>query len=217
VTIRVLVADDHAQFRAMVVEALEDAGLDVVAQAATGTNAAELAIRHRPDVCLLDIRMPDDGIVAARRIATTLPETHILMLTVSPESDDVLDALQAGADGYLLKGIPPEHIANAVRAVSDGEAVIAPTVAPALVSEIRRSRDRHLRTSSGASVRLTDREWEILELLDEGCSTSDIAETLFVAPVTIRSHIAALMRKLDVRDRADAVSLYRERRPSTTR
>ena len=91
-------------------------------------------MQHRPDVCLLDIRMPGDGIVAARRIATTLPDTHILMLTVSPESDDVLDALQAGADGYLLKGMPTEQIADAVRAVADGEAVIAPTVTPALVT-----------------------------------------------------------------------------------
>ena len=215
-TVTVLVADDHAQFRAMVAESLEDAGLNVVAQAATGKTAAELAMRYRPDVCLLDIRMPGDGIVAARRIATTLPQTHILMLTVSPDSDDVLDALQAGADGYLLKGIPTEHIADAVRAVAEGEAVIASTVTPALVHEIRRSRDRHLRTSSGRSVRLTEREWEILELLDDGCSTSDIAEALFVAPVTIRSHIAALMRKLEVRERPEAVALYRNHRPSKT-
>src|SRR5260370_823721 len=126
--ISVLIADDHAQFRAMVAETLEAAGFIVCAQAATGGAAALLAIEHEPDVCLLDIRMPGDGIAAARRIAATLPDTRILMLTVSADSDDVLDALQAGADGYILKGTAPDEISDAVRAVFEGEAVIAPSV-----------------------------------------------------------------------------------------
>ena len=103
-TIRVLIADDHAQFRAMVAEVLEEAGFEVCAQAATGDRAIELAVEYEPDVALLDIRMPGDGIAAARRIAAERPETGILMLTVSADSDDVLDALQAGARGYVLKG-----------------------------------------------------------------------------------------------------------------
>src|SRR2546425_5450407 len=158
-TIRVLIADDHAQLRAMVGELLQEAGFEVGAQAATGDAAVERAVEHRPDVALLDIRMPGDGIAAARRIAATLPDTRILMLTVSAESDDVLDALQAGAQGYVLKGAPPESIPDAVRAVRKGEAVIAPAVAPAVLEEVRRARDRHVRTGSGSSVRLTEREW----------------------------------------------------------
>jgi DNA-binding NarL/FixJ family response regulator len=211
-TIRVLVADDHAQFRAMVSEILEAAGMTVVAQAATGDSAFEQAVAHRPDVALLDIRMPGDGIAAARRISAELPETRVLMLTVSAESDDVLDALQAGAQGYVLKGAPPESIPEAVEAVRKGDAVIAPAVAPAVVDEVRRSREGHVRTGSGTSVRLTDREWRILQLLETGASTSDIASELFVAPVTVRTHIAALMRKLEVSNRDEAVSLLRLQR-----
>jgi DNA-binding NarL/FixJ family response regulator len=212
VTIRVVVADDHAQFRAIVAEVLEDAGIDVCGQAATGDAAVELATAQRPDVALLDIRMPGDGINAARRIVAESPETAVLMLTVSADADDVLDALQAGARGYILKGSTPEEIVAAVRAISEGAGVIAPDVAPVVVNEVRRSRDRFLRTASGTSVQLTDREWKILELLDEGQSTAKIAEAIFVAPVTVRTHIASLMKKLEVADRGDAVNLFRSQR-----
>jgi DNA-binding NarL/FixJ family response regulator len=209
---RVLIADDHAQARAMVTEVLEEAGFDVCAQAATGDAAEKLAIEQRPDVALLDIRMPGDGIAAARRIAAELPDTRILMLTVSAESDDVLDALQAGAQGYILKGSSAQDIVDAVRAVLDGAAVIAPSVAPAVLQEVRRARERHVRTASGSSIQLTTREWKILELLDRGESTNAIAEELFVAPVTVRSHIAALTKKLEVRDRKGAIALLRAQR-----
>ncbi|MDP9332283.1 MAG: response regulator transcription factor [Actinomycetota bacterium] len=212
-TIRVLIADDHAQLRAMVAELLEEAGFDVCAQAATGDAAVERAAEHRPDVALLDIRMPGDGIAAARRIAATLPDTRILMLTVSADSDDVLDALQAGAQGYVLKGATPEEIVDAVRAVHEGAAVIAPAVAPTVLREIRRSRDLHIRIGTGTSVSLTEREWMILQLLDQGESTTAIASALFVAPVTVRSHILALNRKLSVRNRDEAVALFRSQRP----
>jgi DNA-binding NarL/FixJ family response regulator len=212
VSIRVLIADDHAQSRALVAEALEDAGFEICGQAATGDAAAEIAMAQRPDVALLDIRMPGDGIAVARRIAAELPETRVLMLTVSAESDDVLDALQAGAQGYILKGATSEEIADAVRAVHDGAAVIAPSVAPAVLQEIRRARERHVRTASGTSIQLTAREWKILELLERGDSTTAIAKALYVAPVTVRSHIAALTKKLEVRDRKAAVSLLRAQR-----
>jgi DNA-binding NarL/FixJ family response regulator len=210
--ITVLIADDHAQMRAMVAETLEAAGFEVRAQAANAEAAVLLASEHVPDVCLLDIRMPGDGIAAARRIAAALPDTRILMLTVSAESDDVLDAVQAGADGYILKGSSPEEIVEAVRAVYAGEIAIAASVTPALVDEIRRSRSRRLRTPAGASVRMTAREWEILQLLDEGQTTGKIAAALFVAPVTIRTHIAAIVRKLEVRDRDEALEVFRRQR-----
>jgi DNA-binding NarL/FixJ family response regulator len=194
---------------------LEEGGCDVCAQAATGDGAVALALEQRPDVALLDIRMPGDGIAAARRIAAALPAVRILMLTVSANSDDVLDALQAGAQGYVLKGDAPDAIVDAVRAVHSGAAVIAPAVAPALVDEIRRTRDRHVRNGTGKSVSLTEREWKILQLLDGGESTTAIATALYVAPVTVRSHILALNRKLEVRNRADAVKLFRAARPAT--
>jgi DNA-binding NarL/FixJ family response regulator len=214
VAITVLIADDHVQFRAMVAETLEAAGFTVCAQAGTGDAATRLAVEHTPDVCLLDIQMPGDGIAAARRIAAALPATRILMLTVSAESDDVLDALQAGADGYIVKGAAPHEISRAVRAVFAGEVVIAPTVTPALVQEVRRSRTRRLRTASGTSLQLTEREWEILQLLDDGRTTSQIAKALFVAPVTIRTHIAAVVRKLEVDDRDEALALFRRQTTS---
>jgi len=209
VSVRVLIADDHAQSRAMVAELLEEAGFEICASAATGDSAATEAIEHRPDVALLDIRMPGGGIAAARRIAAAAPETRILMFTVSAESDDVLDALQAGAQGYVLKGASPEEIVDAVHAVHGGASVLAPAIATAVVKEIRRSRDRHIRIATGTSVELTEREWKILQLLDEGQSTTAIASALYVAPVTVRSHILALNRKLEVRNRADAVALFR--------
>jgi DNA-binding NarL/FixJ family response regulator len=209
---RVLIADDHAQHRAVVAETLEAEGFVVCAQAANAESAVAAAIEHAPDVCLLDIRMPGDGIAAARRIAATLPDVRILMLTVSAEPDDVLDALQAGADGYILKGAEPDDLAASVRAVFEGETVIAPPVTPALVQEIRRSRNRQLRTDSSASVQLTEREWEILALLDEGHTTSAVAAALFVAPVTIRTHIAAIVRKLGVEDRDAALKVFQRRR-----
>ena len=211
-TIRVLIADDHAQSRAMIGELLLEAGFTVCASAATGENAVTQALQHRPDVALLDIRMPGGGIAAARQIAAALPETRILMFTVSAESDDVLDALQAGAQGYVLKGASPDEIVEAIRAVHAGEAVLAPAIATAVVKEIRRTRVRHIRIAAGRSVELTEREWRILQLLDEGQSTTTIASALFVAPVTIRSHILALKRKLEVRNRAEAIALFRSQR-----
>ena len=213
-SIRVLIADDHANLRFMVGELLTDAGFDVVAQAASADAAVAAAIEHKPDVSLLDIRMPGDGITAARRIAAELPNARILMLTVSGESDDVLDALQAGAQGYILKGTSPEGIVDAVRAVHEGSGVIAPAVAPAVLQEIRRSRDRHLRLPDGNSVQLTEREWDILNALDRGDSTAQIADAMFVAQVTVRSHINALTKKLQVNDRQGAVDLFRSRRPA---
>jgi DNA-binding NarL/FixJ family response regulator len=209
---RVLIADDHAPYRALVAETVEAAGMHVCAQAATAHDAVALAAAERPDVCLLDIRMPGDGVLAARRIAAELPHTCVLMLTVSAESDDVLDALQAGANGYLLKGAPAHEITDAIRAVCAGDGIVAPAVTPALVQEIRRARARHIRTVDGVSVQLTEREWRILELLNDGSTTAQIARELYVAPVTVRTHIAAVVRKLDARDRRDAVALYRGQR-----
>jgi DNA-binding NarL/FixJ family response regulator len=211
-TVRVLIADDHPRARAMVAEVLEEAGFEICGQAATGDSATQLAMEQRPDVALLDIRMPGDGISAARRIAAELPDTRILMLTVSAETDDVLDALQAGAQGYVLKGATPEDIVNAVQAVVDGAAVIAPSVAPAVLQEVRRARERYVRTRSGQSIQLTTQEWKILEALERGDSTNAIAASLYVAPVTVRSHIAALTKKLEVRDRNEAVALLRSQR-----
>lgn len=213
--ISVLIADDHAPFRALVADAVASAGMRVCAHAATAQSAVDVAVRERPDVCLLDIRMPGDGVLAARRIVAALPETSVLMLTVSAESADVLDALQAGARGYLVKGGPVDGIVHAIEAVSAGDAIVAPAVTPALLDEIRRTRARHVRTAAGASVQLTEREWRILELLDHGSTTVQIARDLYIAPVTVRTHIAALVRKLEARDRREALALYRGQRAQT--
>lgn len=213
--ISVLIADDHAPFRALLAETVRSAGMHVCGHAATSQAAVDLAVRERPDVCLLDIRMPGDGVLAARRVVAALPETRVLMLTVSAESEDVLDALEAGASGYLLKGGSIAGVVDAIRAVIAGDAIVAPAVTPALVNEIRRSRARHVRTADGASVQVTEQEWRILELLDRGHTTVQIASELYVAPVTVRTHIAALVRKLGAQDRREALALYRGWRAHT--
>ena len=210
--ISVLIADDHAPFRALVAETVHEAGMEVCGHAATAQAAVDLAVRERPDICLVDIRMPGDGVLAARRIVAALPETRVLMLTVSAESDDVLDALQAGATGYLVKGRALEGVVDAIRAVVAGDAIVTPAITRALVDEIRRTRARHVRTARGSSVQLTEREWRVLELLDDGSTTVEIARELYVAPVTVRTHIAAVVRKLEAQDRREALALYRGQR-----
>jgi DNA-binding NarL/FixJ family response regulator len=166
------------------------------------------AVRERPDVCLLDIRMPGSGIQAAQAIAQQVPESAIVMLTVSRSDTDLFDALRVGAAGYLLKDTDPERLPHALRGVLEGEAALPRRLVTLLIDEFRqRSRHKRLRLVRRGGVDLTTREWEVLELMRDGLSTGEIAERLFVAPVTVRTHVAAILRKLQVRDRKEAVRL----------
>jgi DNA-binding NarL/FixJ family response regulator len=198
----VLVADDHAPTRAGVRDALGDDGFTVVAEAAGADAAVELALRERPDVCLLDVHMPGGGIAAAARITENLPESAVVMLTVSRDDEDLFAALRAGAAGYLLKDMDPARLAPALRGVVAGEAAVPRTLVARVVEEFRSSERRpSLPLVRSRGARLTAREWEVLELLCERLTTGEIAHRLGLSAVTVRRHVSSILAKLRVPDR----------------
>ena len=206
--IRVLIADDHPPTRAGVTAALEQDGFVVCAQAADARAAIEAARRERPDVCLLDIHMPGDGIHAAETIARDLPEVAVVMLTVSRTDADLFNALRVGASGYLLKDIDPVRLPLALRGVLDGEAALPRRLVALLIEEFReRKRRRRIPLVGRRGVELTDREWEVLELMKQGLTTDEIATRLFISPVTVRTHVSAVLKKLHVPTREAALEL----------
>ena len=214
-TIRVVIADDHAPTRLGVRMALEEAGFEVCGEAATAPAAVEAAVRERPDVALIDVHMPGDGIAAARQINAQLPETSIVMLTVSRDDEDLMEALQSGAKGYLLKDIDPQRLPLALQGVLDGEAALPRGLVAKLIEEFRHREETGVRPH-GPLAKLTSREWEVLDLMRQGHSTAEIAQHLYVSPVTVRTHVSAVLRKLQVQDRDAAVRIAegRARRPT---
>jgi DNA-binding NarL/FixJ family response regulator len=206
--IRVLIADDHPPTRAGVQAALERDGFVICAQAADARSAIEGARRERPDVCLLDIHMPGDGIHAAETIARELPEVAVVMLTVSRTDTDLFNALRVGASGYLLKDIDPARLPLALRGVLEGEAALPRRLVALLIEEFReRKRRRRIPLAGRRGVELTDREWEVLEAMRQGLTTEEIATRLFISPVTVRTHVSAILRKLHVPTREAALEL----------
>ena len=205
--IRVLVADDHPPTRAGVRIALERDDFVVCAEVADAAAAIDAARRERPDICLLDIHMPGDGIHAAEAIARELPETAVVMLTVSRTDSDLFGALRAGASGYLLKDVDPARLPLALRGVLDGEAALPRRLVALLIEEFRERRRRRIPLVGRRSVELTGREREVLELMRQGLSTEEIAHRLFIAPVTVRTHVSAILKKLHVPTREAAVEL----------
>jgi len=178
----------------------------IVAEVATAEAAVDAALQHRPDIALLDIHMPGSGIVAAREISRRVPDAAIVMLTVSRDDADLFQALSAGARGYLLKDTDPDRLSLALQGVLDGEAALPRSLTARLVEDFQdRERSDHRRR--GALAKLTEREWQILELLHDGNDTRQIAAELFVSPVTVRSHVSGILHKLRVPDRAAAVNL----------
>jgi DNA-binding NarL/FixJ family response regulator len=207
--ITVVLADDHPAVRAGVRTTLEAAGFEVVAEVADADTAVDAAERLRPDLCVLDVHMPGSGISACNRITASCPDTAVVMLTVSHDDEDLFQSLRAGAAGYLLKDTDPERLPVALRGVLNGEAAVPRTLVARLVNEFQsRSRRRIplLQRPEGAS--LTPKEWEVLELLHSGCTTAETASKLGVTPVTVRSHVAAILRKLQVPDREAALRLF---------
>jgi len=204
--LRVVVADDDPFARRIIRSALQDAGLIVVAEAGTGSQAVELTLFYDPDVVLMDVVMPElDGISATRRIVRERPEQIIILLT-SADDDVGLVGLQSGASGFLNKDVDVDALPRAIAGAMAGEAVISRTMGTLLVDQLRR------RPASGASglrpVRspLTTREWEVLDLLCERKTTDTIAEELFLSTETVRSHVKAIFRKLEVNSREQAVA-----------
>jgi DNA-binding NarL/FixJ family response regulator len=206
--IRVLIADDHPPTRAGVKAALERGGFVVCAEAPDARTAIQAARREGPDVCLLDIHMPGDGIRAAETISHELPDAAVVMLTVSRTDEDLFNALRAGASGYLLKDIDPARLPLALRGVLEGEAALPRRLVALLIEEFReRKRRRRIPLVGRRAAELTDREWEVLEAMRQGLTTDEIAARLFISPVTVRTHISAILRKLHVETREAALEL----------
>jgi DNA-binding NarL/FixJ family response regulator len=202
-TVRVVLAEDQVLVRAGLVAILSsDPSIEVVAQAADGLEAIELVAAHQPDVALLDVRMPRcDGLAATRRIVADGARTSVLVLTTFGEDEVVFEALRAGAQGFLLKDTRPEDLIAAVHAVASGEARLDPAVTAAVIARVRR-------TGSSAAHpvdQLTDRERDVLVLLARGMSNAEIATELHVSAGTVKTHVAAVLAKLGVRDRVQAV------------
>lgn len=199
--IRVLVADDHPIVRGGLVALLGTLdGIEVVGEASDGAIAVREALLARPDVVVLDLRMPNlDGVEAARRIRRDLPGTAVLVLTMFDEDELVADALAAGARGYLLKGAEPEEIERAVRTVAGGAAVLAPRVAEQVLRQAAPT------ASAEAFPGLTGREREVLQLIAQGASNTVIAQRLGIAAKTVGNHISAVFLKLGVATRAEAI------------
>jgi DNA-binding NarL/FixJ family response regulator len=206
---RVMIADDHAATRAGARVSVEEGGFEVCGEAANAQDAIDLALQERPDACLLDVRMPGDGIRAATEISEALPDCAVVMLTVSRNDSDLFHSLRAGAAGYLLKDTDPSRLPDALRGVIAGEAAVPRTLVARLIHEFRDRGTRRLPMIGGRGVELTSREWQVLNLLGEGSSTAHIAARLFVSPVTVRRHISSIVGKLGAPDRASAVELYR--------
>ena len=208
-TIRVLVADDQSMVRAgfrMLLADEED--IEVVAEASNGLEAVEKAERFRPDVILMDIRMPElDGLEATRRILATDNGARILVLTTFDLDEYVYEALRAGASGFVLKDDPPEQLLGAVRVVAGGDALLSPTVTKRVIRQFTRTPRP---TPPKAFDDLSDREQEVFRLITRGLSNAEIGKELFIGETTVKTHITHILQKLHLRDRVQAVVLAYE-------
>jgi DNA-binding NarL/FixJ family response regulator len=211
--IRVLLVDDQQLIRAgfrMILSAEPD--LEVVGECAHGAQAVDSAARLRPDVVLMDIRMPEmDGIEATRRILRSPadPPARVLMLTTFDLDEYVYDALRAGASGFLLKDVPAEQLADGIRLVAGGDALLAPSATRRLIQEFARTAPAR-REPPAALAELTPRELEVFRLIARGRSNAEIASELFVGETTVKTHVTRILMKLGVRDRVQAVVLAYE-------
>ncbi len=207
-TIRTLVVDDQSMVRAGLRMLLaEEADIDVVAEAGNGLEAISQAARFHPDVVLMDIRMPElSGIEATREIVAAHPEAGVLVVTMLDDDDSVFAAMRAGARGYLLKGASPEELERAVRAVANGEVLLAPAIAGRAMAYMA-----GLRSGGPAPFPdLTAREREVLDLVAAGLDNVSIARRLTVSSKTVRNHLSNILTKLQVADRAQAIVRARE-------
>jgi DNA-binding NarL/FixJ family response regulator len=202
-TIHVLIVDDQPLARAGFKAVLEATGaIKVVAEAENGGQAIELARRHDPDVVLMDIRMPGiDGIEATRR----MPRQKVLILTTFGLDEYIIEALRAGASGFLLKDAPVEELVRAVRTIAAGDAQLSPAVTKRLLEQVARRLPAAVTRDTGSLAELTDREGDVLRLLAGGMSNAEIATALFVSEPTVKTHVSSVLQKLGLRDRVQVV------------
>jgi len=209
--LRVLIADDHGPTRGDIRRILDgDPRFHVIAEAADAASAVHLAQARRPDIALLDVRMPGGGLDALWEIGACLPDTRVVMLTVSEEEDDLFAALRAGARGYLLKDMDPRRLPEALHDVWSGAVAYPRPLVARMVEEFRDTtpRRRQPLARNGFGARLTSREWQVLDLLARKRTTAEIAEQLVLTPSAVRAHIASVVKKLEVRDRDEAIALF---------
>ena len=209
--IRVLIVDDHALFRRgleMVLDEEDD--IELVGQASDGAEATQRAAESLPDIVLMDIRMPkSSGIEACRAMKEAAPSTKIVMLTISDEEEDLFEAIREGASGYLLKDIPLDEVADAVRAVHGGQSLISPSMAGKLLTEFatlaRRGEEQP--PQQLPAPKLTEREMEVLKLVAKGMNNRDIARELFISENTVKNHVRNILEKLQIHSRMEAVMI----------
>ncbi len=207
--IRVLIVDDHALYRRGLQTVLEtEDGIQVVGEAADGVEAVSVAEEKAPDVIVMDVSMPKrGGIEACRAIKARMPSARILMLTSSDEEANLFEAVRAGANGYLLKDVPPEEVADGIRRLHDGQSLVSPMMAAKLLSEFKQISEREAPAAPAPGLelpRLTDRELQILTRVAKGKLNREIATDLFISENTVRNHIRNILDKLQMHSRMEA-------------
>ncbi len=210
--VRVVVIDDHPLFREGVARILQDSGaFAVVGQGGTADEAVRLVRSAAPDLVLLDLSMPGGGLIAARSIAETAPDARVVVLTVSEGDDDLIEALKAGARGYVLKGVGAAALVDILRGVADGESYVSPALAARILTEMRGREPS--RAEEDPLATLTPREEEILRLVGTGLSNKHVALQLDLQEKTVKHHMTRILSKLQVRNRTEAAILLRDRAP----
>lgn len=201
-TIRLMLADDHRMLREGLSRSMSEHGFDVVGEARDGVEAVNMAYSLTPDVVLMDVSMPEmDGVEACRQVRAAVPGTKVVMLTMHADQDVLANAIRAGACGYLVKDCSTEEIAEAVRMASNGDTALSPQLAASMLDEVRKLDQAPTREERV----VTKREEEVLQLIADGCSTSEVAEQMYISQKTVKNHLASIYQKLDARDRTQAV------------
>ena len=201
-TIRLMLADDHRMLREGLSRSMSEHGFDVVGEARDGVEAVNMAYSLTPDVVLMDVSMPEmDGVEACRQVRMAVPGTKVVMLTMHADQDVLANAIRAGACGYLVKDCSTEEIADAVRMASNGDTALSPQLAASMLDEVRKLDMAPTREDRV----VTKREEEVLQLIADGCSTSEVAEQMYISQKTVKNHLASIYQKLDARDRTQAV------------
>ncbi len=201
-TIRLMLADDHRMLREGLSRSMSEHGFDVVGGARDGVEAVSMANSLKPDVILMDVSMPEmDGVEACRQIRDSGAESRVVMLTMHADQEVLANAIRAGACGYLVKDCSTEEIADAVHMASNGDTALSPQLAASMLNEVRKLDQAPTREDRV----VTKREEEVLQSIADGCSTSEVAEQMYISQKTVKNHLASIYQKLDARDRTQAV------------